>query len=84
MTKTDSLKKWSDACPVVQIGPTYVRDGNWTTLDRALRHCADTSTIDESEGALNGDTVVVVTPASKEVAQGKSPMSMPPFLLVVK
>ncbi len=83
MDKKEALSKWSDACSIVKFGPTIVRDGNWTTLGRSLRHCADTSTVVES-GELNGDQVVEVTPKPKETAKGKTPMNLPPFLLVVK
>ncbi len=83
MDKTEALSKWSDACTVVKLGPTIVRDGNWTTLVRSLRHCADTSTVVESD-KLNGDVVVLVTPKPKEAPPGKTPMNLPPFLLVVK
>lgn len=85
MDKTAALKKWSDACTVCECGETYVRDGNWTTITRALRHCSDTSTVVE-KSELNGDIVVLVTPAPKETEPppGKTPMRLPPFLLVVR
>lgn len=85
MDKSAALAKWSDACVVVEAGKTIVRDGNWTTLERALRHCADTSTVDERDDKLNGDTIVVVTPAKRtEAPKGKTPINLPPFLLVVR
>ena len=83
MNVTEALAKWSDACTVVELRGTVVRDGNWTTLERALRHCADTSTVVE-KSTLNGDQVVEVTPAPKDTAKGKSAMNLPPFLLVVR
>jgi hypothetical protein len=82
MNKTEALSKWSDACSAVKLKEQFVRDGNWTTLARALRHFNDeTATIAEA-GALNGDTVIEVTPA--EVKPDKAPVNRPPFLLVVK
>lgn len=85
MSKAEALNKWSDACTVCECGPTYVRDGNWTTIAKALRHCSDTSTVVEKSN-LNGDTVVLVTPAKKEVdpQAGKTPINLPPFLMVVR
>lgn len=85
MDKSEALKKWSDACTVCECGKTYVRDGNWQTIARAMRHCSDTSTVVE-KSELNGDMVVLVTPAPNEVERqpGKKPINLPPFLLVVK
>jgi hypothetical protein len=83
MDKKAAVTKWSDACVVVENRGVYIRDGNWQTIDRALRHCADTSTVDQ-KGSLNGDMVVLVTPAPKKTAEGKSPLNLPPFLLVVR
>lgn len=85
MDKKEALAKWTDACVVVEAGEIIVRDGNWTTIDRAMRHCADTSTVDEREDKMNGDTIVTVTPAKRETAPaGKTPINLPPFLLVVR
>lgn len=84
MDKKEALAKWSDACVVVQAGATIVRDGNWTTMGRALRHCADTTTVDVRAEKLNGDMVVEVKPVEREVSEGKSPMNLSPFLLVVR
>lgn len=86
MDKKEALAKWSDACVVVEAGKTTVRSGNWTTLERALRHCADTSTIDERKDKLNGDTIVEVKPAEREgePPPGKTHINLPPFLLVVR
>ena len=84
MTKTEALAAYSEACSVVEIGDTYVRDGNWTAVDRVLRHCADTSTVIDTAKTLNGDIVVKVEPSPNETSKGKSEMKLPPFLLVVK
>lgn len=84
MTKAEAITTWSDACAVVAIGDTFVRNGNWTTIDRALRHCADTSTVNDSKKTLNGDAIIEVKPVAKETVKGKSEMALPPFLLVVK
>jgi len=86
MDKTEALGKWSDACVVVEAGKVIVREGNWMTLERAMRHCADTSTVDEREDKLNGDTIVEVKPAEREgdPPKGKTRMNLPPFLLVVR
>jgi hypothetical protein len=83
MDKPQALAKWSDACTVCECGPTVVRDGNWTTLERALRRCSDTTTVIE-KASLNGDMVVEVRPVPNKPPEGKEPMVMPPFLLVVK
>ena len=75
MTIAEALGKWTDACSAVKAKEQYIRDGNWTTLARALRHCKDKTEITE-DGKLNGDTVLAVKP--------DSPIGLPPFLLVVR
>ena len=83
MKKPDALAKWSDACSVSVAGGIIVRDGNWTTLARAMRHCTDDTELSE-KGSLNGDAVVEVKPARKDTALGKLPMPTDSFLLVVR
>lgn len=75
MTIYESLGKWSDAATVVKANDQLIRDGNWQSLKRALRHCKEQTEITEA-GTLNGDTVLEVTP--------DSPIGLPTFLLVVK
>jgi hypothetical protein len=82
MKKTEALSKWSDACSASKVKEQIVRDGNWTTLARALRHFNDENAAIEKADELNGDTVIEVTPA--EVKPDKAPVNRPPFLLVVK
>lgn len=86
MTKTDAIKQWSEACVVVEAGKVIVREGNWMPIDRALRYCSDTSTVDKREDNLNGDTIVEVTPAEREgdPPPGKKHICLAPFMLVVK
>lgn len=84
MTKNEALREWSEACIVIQAGPVMVRDGNWMPIDRALRHCADTTTVDARKDEFNGDVVVDVVPVPKDAAKGKTPMTLAPFMLVVK
>jgi hypothetical protein len=82
MNKTEALSKWSDACSAVKLKEQFVRDGNWTTLARALRHFNDDNATIEEAGELNGDTVIEVTPS--EIKPDQAPMNRTPFLLVVK
>lgn len=81
MTVKEALSKWSDACTVCQAKEQYIRDGNWQTIARALRHFTKegAASVDVA-GDLNGDTVIEVTPA----APSDESKPRPPFLLVVK
>jgi hypothetical protein len=82
MKKTEALSKWSDACSASKVKEQIVRDGNWTTLARALRHFNDENAAIEESGELNGDTVIKVTPS--EIKPDKAPVNCPQFLLVVR
>lgn len=83
MTVTDALGKWAEACSATKAGEQIIRNGNWTPIARALRHCKG-GTIEEA-GKLNSDTVLLVTPAEpQDVPAGKEPIRLSPFLLVVK
>lgn len=86
MNKTEAIKKWSEACVVVEAGPVIVREGNWMPIARALHYCSDTSTVHERTEKLNGDTVVEVKPAERDgdAPPGKQHITVAPFLLVVK
>lgn len=83
MTVKEALEKWSDACSASKVGEgKFVRDGNWESLARSLRH--GEATLDDA-GELNGDTVVLITPAEPAAPpKGKSKLIRPPFYLVVK
>ena len=85
MTVKEAIAKWSEACSVSKCGEALVRDGNWTPITRALRHfLADNAAEATEYGALNGDTVVLVTPAKAKPEEVPAPKNRPPFLLVVK
>lgn len=75
MSIDDALNKWTEGCTAEEAKGQIVRNGNWQSLKRALRHCKAKTEIKEA-GELNGDTVLSVTP--------ESPIGLPPFLLVVK
>lgn len=83
MTKKEALATWSDACSVCVAGEVTLRDGNWEALSRALRHCTDESTIEQTT-ELNGDIVVTVMPKFKAIDKVGTPRKEAKFLLVVK
>ena len=86
MTVTEAIAKWSEAATVVKIGDSFVRDGNWQISTRAMRHFLADGAADIAEhGALNGDTIIEVSPKpAHDPSQPHSPRNRPPFLLVVK
>jgi hypothetical protein len=85
MTVKEAIEKWSEAATVTKAGKVLVRDGNWSSTARALRHFTDdgAAEVTESDDTLNGDTVIVVTPHNEKDAP-PSPRNRAPFLLVVK
>ena len=83
MTVEEAIGKWSEGCTAEDANGQLIRNGNWQPIERALRHCKG-GAVAEHKQKLNGDTVIVVTPKESKPAEGKSPMTLPPFLLVVK
>ena len=82
MTVKEAIAKWSEACT---LSAGRVRDGNWQPITHALRHfVADGAAKVELAEPLNGDAVLLVTPAKVEPPEGKSPANRPPFLLLVR
>ena len=61
MNITQALSKWTEACTVEQLKGTFVRNGNWQPIARALRHHKDeSSSITEAGDTLNGDAIICV------------------------
>ena len=85
LTVADALSRWSEACAAIELKGQTVRDGNWESLTRTLRHFKDGETAAvELVAEHGGSAILKITPVQGEVPQGKTPMNRPAFLILVR
>jgi hypothetical protein len=85
MKRDEAIAKWKQACPAVESKGRFVRNGNFVSIEFALRHkdCvgAEVTVVEQ-----DGSTILKIEPKPvdpKTVPAGKSASKRPAFHLIV-
>lgn len=88
MKYADIVGRFTEACTACELKGQVVRDGNWHPVEHVLRHFSKDGSATFGLVAEQGGTAIVkVTPAKvdpKDLPPGKSAITRPAFLLILK